>query len=109
MNNDGHAAELFHSLSDANRLAIVRRLSRGEARVKDLVEETGLAQSTVSAHIACLRDCALIEGTPVGRQTSYRIIEPGLIALLAVAEQLLDSTGHPVHLCEKHHLEGPVA
>lgn len=49
------AVALFHSLSDPTRLTIVARLAAGEARVRDLVEQTGLAQSTVSAHVACLR------------------------------------------------------
>lgn len=44
-----NAVALFHSLSDGTRLAIVRRLAGGEARVADLVGELGLAQSTVSA------------------------------------------------------------
>ena len=51
------AVALFHSLSDATRLAIVHRLACGEARVLDLMAGLGLAQSTVSAHVACLRDC----------------------------------------------------
>lgn len=62
------AVALFHSLSDATRLAIVQRLAQGEARVADLVAELGMAQSTVSTHIACLRDCALVAGRPQGRQ-----------------------------------------
>ena len=45
------AVALFRSLSDAARLAIVRRLAGGEARVADLVSELGLAQSTVSERV----------------------------------------------------------
>ena len=62
----GAAEALFHSLSDGTRLAIVRRLAGGEARVADLIGRAGLAQSTVSAHVACLRDCGLVEGRPAG-------------------------------------------
>jgi len=65
------AVALFHSLSDSARLAIVRRLADGEARVVDLIGELGLAQSTVSAHVACLRDCGLVTGRPEGRQVFY--------------------------------------
>ena len=43
----GPAAALFRSLGDPARLAIVRRLAGGEARVTDLTSELGLAQSTV--------------------------------------------------------------
>ncbi len=54
------AACLFHGFSDASRLAIVRHLALGEHRVVDLTEHLGLAQSTVSKHLACLRDCGLV-------------------------------------------------
>ncbi|WP_202805960.1 ArsR/SmtB family transcription factor [Actinopolymorpha alba] len=93
------AVALFHSLSDGTRLAIVRLLAGGEARVADLVAELGLAQSTVSAHVACLRDCGLVEGRPEGRQVFYSLARPELLDLLAAAETLLAATGNAVALC----------
>ncbi|GHC86312.1 hypothetical protein GCM10007079_29550 [Nocardiopsis terrae] len=111
MNNDGcaervcpdpglSAAEaLFHSLSDSTRLAIVQRLARGEARVTDLVEQLGLAQSTVSKHVSCLRDCGLVDGRPEGRQVFYSLSRPELMDLLSAAETLLAATGRAVALC----------
>lgn len=96
------AVALFHSLSDGTRLAIVRRLAQGEARVADLVGELGLAQSTVSAHVACLRDCNLVEGRPQGRQVFYSLTRPELMDLLASAETLLAATGNAVALCPNY-------
>ena len=93
------AVALFHSLSDSARLAIVRRLADGEARVVDLIGELGLAQSTVSAHVACLRDCGLVSGRPEGRQVFYSLTRPELLDLLASAETLLAATGNQVALC----------
>lgn len=93
---------LFRSLSDAARLAIIRRLASGEARVADLVHELGLAQSTVSAHVACLRDCDLVVGRPEGRQVFYRLAHPELLDLLAAAETLLAATGNAVALCPNY-------
>lgn len=93
---------LFRSLSDAARLAIIRRLASGEARVADLVHELGLAQSTVSAHVACLRDCDLVVGRPEGRQVFYRLAHPELLDLLAAAETLLRATGNAVALCPNY-------
>uniref|UniRef100_UPI003F49782A ArsR/SmtB family transcription factor n=1 Tax=Nonomuraea bangladeshensis TaxID=404385 RepID=UPI003F49782A len=92
------AAALFHSLADENRLRIVQRLARGEARVVDLVAELGLAQSTVSKHLACLRDCDLVDYRAEGRQSFYSLTRPELMDLLASAEQLLAATGHAVTL-----------
>lgn len=93
------AVALFHGLSDRTRLAIVRRLAHGESRVADLVAELGLAQSTVSAHMACLRDCGLVTGRAQGRQMFYALARPELLDLLAAAETLLEATGNAVALC----------
>lgn len=93
------AASLFRSLADPTRLAIVRRLAVGETRVTDLVAELGLAQSTVSAHLACLRDCGLVDGRPVGRQSFYFLTRMELMDVLRSAEALLAATGEAVDLC----------
>lgn len=101
---EGHGAAeaLFHSLSDGTRLAIVRRLALGEARVADLVAHLGLAQSTVSKHVTCLRECGLVDGRPEGRQVFYSLIRPELLDLLASAETLLAATGQAVALCPNY-------
>ena len=99
------AVALFRSLSDGTRLAIVRYLAAGEARVADLVGHLGLAQSTVSAHVACLRDCGLVDGRPQGRQMFYSLARPELTRLLATAETLLAATGKAVALCPNYGTE----
>lgn len=96
------AVALFRSLADPTRLAIVRWLAQGEARVADMTEALGLAQSTVSAHVACLRDCALVSGRPQGRQMFYALARPELLDLLASAEMLLAATGATVALCPNY-------
>lgn len=93
------AVALFRSLGDETRLTIVHELARGERRIVDLTRTLGLAQSTVSAHVACLRDCGLVDGRAVGRQTLYRLLHPQLLTLLSSAEQLLAATGNAVDLC----------
>jgi ArsR family transcriptional regulator len=98
----GPAVALFHSLSDATRLSIVQKLAHGEARVVDLMRATGMAQSSVSAHVACLRDCGLVTGRPEGRQVFYSLAQPELLDLLSSAEQLLTATGNAVALCPNY-------
>lgn len=93
------AVALFHSLADRTRLAIVRRLADSEARVVDLTRELGLAQSTVSKHLACLRDCGLVDYRAQARQSFYSLTRPELIDLLVSAEALLAATGEAVALC----------
>lgn len=90
---------LFRSLGDPARLAIVMRLADGEARVVDLTRGLGLAQSTVSKHLACLRDCRLVDFRAEGRQSYYSLTCPELLDLLRSAESLLARTGEAVALC----------
>ncbi len=99
-------AALFNSLGDRSRLAIVRALAAGELRVTDLVALLGLAQGTVSGHLACLRDCGLVTARAQGRQMFYSLAHPQLLDLLAAAEALLALTGDKVELCPNY---GPAA
>ena len=93
------AVVLFRSLGDPTRLAILQHLTAGEVRVVDLAAALGLAQSTVSTHLACLRDCGLVVGRPQGRQMFYALTRPELMDLLASAETLLAAAGTAVALC----------
>lgn len=99
----GVAAALFHGLSDPSRLAIVQHLTLGEHRVRELTEHLGLAQSTVSAHLACLRECGLVSSRPQGRASVFSLTcTPQLLAVLAAAEQVLATTGYAVALCPNY-------
>ncbi|MCW2939619.1 MAG: Transcriptional regulator, ArsR family [Actinomycetia bacterium] len=68
----------------------------------DLVAELGLAQSTVSKHLACLRDCGLVDSRPVGRASMFCLAQPGLIGMLSCAEAVLAATGNAVALCPNY-------
>jgi ArsR family transcriptional regulator, cadmium/lead-responsive transcriptional repressor len=99
------AAALFRSLGDPTRLAILRQLAAGPARVIDLVEAVGLAQSTVSKHLACLRDCGLVASDPVGRASLFRLSQPALLKVLTCAETVLEATGQAVALCPNYGMD----
>lgn len=94
------AACLFHGFSDPSRLAILRHLSLGEHRVVELTEHLGLAQSTVSKHLACLRDCGLVSSRPQGRASMFSLTHAeAMLDLFSAAERLLELTGDAVVLC----------
>ena len=99
------AAALFRSLGDPARLVIVRRLALGPARVTDLTAALGLAQSTVSKHLACLRDCGLVTSEPAGRASVFRLAQPALADMLTAAEQVLAASGNAVALCPEWGLD----
>ena len=96
------AVSLFHGLSDPTRLGIICYLSVREHRVIDLTEKLGLAQSTISAHLTCLRDCGLVTSRPQGRASLFTLSQdagPVLRNLLTAAEQLLIVTSDTIDLC----------
>ena len=68
----------------------------------DLTRELELPQSTVSSHLACLRDCALVNSRPEGRQMFYSLTHLELVVLLTAAEELLEATGERVALCPNY-------
>jgi ArsR family transcriptional regulator, cadmium/lead-responsive transcriptional repressor len=97
------AACMFRSLGDPTRLAIVRHLALGEHKVVELTAHLGLAQSTVSAHLACLRDCGLVSSRPQGRASMWSLTAAAeLMDVLAAAERLLAVTGDSVTLCPRY-------
>lgn len=102
------AACLFHGFSDPARLSILRHLTLGERRVVDLTAHLGLAQSTVSQHLACLKDCGLVTSRPEGRASMYSLSHPeAVLDLLAAAERLLSLAGDAVALCPTYGTNAP--
>lgn len=95
-------AKLFRGLGDGTRLAILQTLASGERRVTDLVTELGSSQSNISAHLACLKGCGLVEDRPEGRAVFYKIASARVFPLLEAAELLLADVGQQVDLCPVH-------
>lgn len=102
----GARAALFHALAEPTRLSLLEHLESGEHRVRDLVEHMHLAQSTVSTHLACLRDCGLVTVRSEGRASWFSLADPpGLASLIARAEALLDASGASLSLRHHEHEE----
>ena len=97
------AACLFRGMGDPSRMAILRHLLLGGHNVSELTDPLGLAQSTVSKHLACLRDCGLVESRPVGRASMFALTHPdAVLKVFAAAEELLAATGDAVVLCPNY-------
>lgn len=96
---DESQAALFHALSEPTRLALLQHLSTGEHRVRDLVDHLHLAQSTVSKHLACLRDCGLVTARSEGRASWFSLTDLArLTDVLAAADALLGAAGTSLSL-----------
>lgn len=98
------AAALFHSFGDPSRLVILQHLQLGEHRVVDLIRHLGLSQSTVSKHLACLKDTGMVVARAEGRASFYSLKHPeAVVGILSAAEKMLALTGDAVKLCPLHH------
>lgn len=101
------AARMFRGFADPTRVAILLELLDGERRVADLVERVGGSQSNVSGHLACLRECGLVNDRPgERRQVFYRLASDEVAGLLQAAERLLSATGDAIELCANPLMDG---
>jgi DNA-binding transcriptional ArsR family regulator len=74
---------VYAALSDGSRRAMVERLSRGPASVKELAEPLTMSLPAVMQHLKVLEESGLVRSQKVGRVRTCRL-EP---AALAPAEQ----------------------
>lgn len=68
-------SRIFKTLSDETRLRIISLLSNGELCVCDLMAALDLPQSTVSRHLATLRNTGLVEDRRQGVWMYYRLTD----------------------------------
>lgn len=67
------AVERLRALADATRIRILMRLREGECSVNELSACLGVAQPSVSKHLALLRQAGLVRLRPEGAHSLYSI------------------------------------
>ena len=95
-------AKLFRGFGDSSRLSILEALLEGPLPVGALVEATGLSQSNVSNHLACLRDCGLVTARREGRSVIYSLSDDRVGELLHLAGGLLADVARGVFQCTRY-------
>ncbi len=81
-------AGLFRGFAEPSRLRILMALRDGEKSVSELCDATGLTQSNVSNHLACLLGCRIVTREARGRFAWYRLAGDRVEALLALGEEI---------------------
>lgn len=66
-------ASVCKGLAYPKRLLLINALRDGERSVMDLCDETGIAQTNASQHLAVLRDKGLVEARRDGRRVYYSL------------------------------------
>ncbi len=82
-------AQLFRALGHPIRIRILELLTEGERTVGELQAALALDSSGTSQHIAALRHQGLVESRRDGTSIHYRIRDPRVSQLLAVAKEIL--------------------
>ena len=80
-------ADVFKALSNPNRLLIVDALSAGERCVAELTELVGLDMSTVSNHLAVLRNAGLLADERRGTQVFYALKTPCVMNIFCCLDE----------------------
>jgi DNA-binding transcriptional ArsR family regulator len=84
-------AQLFRVLGHPVRIRILELLSDGERTVGDLQGQLELDSSGTSQHLGALRQLGLLDARRECTSVYYRIKDPRVSQLLAVARQILTS------------------
>ena len=84
-------AQLFRVLGHPVRIRILELLTDGERTVGDLQAALSLDSSGTSQHLAALRQQGVLESRRAGTSVYYRIRDPRVSQLMAVAKQILTS------------------
>ncbi len=71
-------ADRFRGLADTTRIRILVRLQSGECNVSTLASELGVAQASISKHLAVLRQLGFILVRREGVQAFCSIRDPAL-------------------------------
>lgn len=78
MLNHQSADRVFHALADANRRAIVERLTRGPATVSELARHLGVTVAATVQHLQVLEASELVRSEKAGRVRTCQIDPSGL-------------------------------
>lgn len=83
-NNAAEAAGFLKGLASPHRLLILCQLMEGEKNVTELIEATGLAQTSMSQHLSKLKDEHIVTFRRDHRTLYYRINNEAVLSIMAV-------------------------
>jgi DNA-binding transcriptional ArsR family regulator len=93
-------ARFFDGLADAARLALLDALRDGERTARDAAAASGLSPSNASKHLACLRECGLVESRQDWRHVYYRLAE-GVSRILDANDAFIEQVADRIAACQR--------
>lgn len=89
-------ARIIKSLAHPTRLFIVEELARGERCVRDLTAQIGADISTVSKHLATLRQAGILYDEKRGNQVFYHLKLQCVMKMFECVEPILEATAREI-------------
>lgn len=94
--------KLFRGFADKSRFGVLETLRKGPRCVSELIRATGLSQSNLSMHLACLRECGLVRARRNGRFVHYELADQSVSQLLKAADQVLTRVAKRIEVCPRY-------
>ena len=82
-------ADFFKALAHPVRLQVIEYLKDGEASVGKLAQELGVEQSSLSRHLAVLRDLGVLEARQEKKSVYYTLHDHDIFKVLRPIAELL--------------------
>ncbi len=84
-------AHIIKAMAHPSRLLILEELARGRRCVAELTALVGSDVSTVSKHLAVLREAGIVEGHRSGAQVHYTLRVPCVLNFFGCVEAVMRS------------------
>jgi DNA-binding transcriptional ArsR family regulator len=91
--NATRACDVLKAIANGARLMLVCQLAGGDKSVGELQASVGLSQSSVSQHLALLREHHVVSARRHGQQVYYGLASPEVAALIKTLHE---------QFCTKH-------
>ena len=75
-------ASLLKHMANPQRLVLLCRLREGEASVSELIGLCDLSQSSISQHLARMREAGLVQTRRENTTIHYRLTDPNTLAVI---------------------------
>ncbi len=85
-------AKIIKAMAHSTRLLIVEELAKSEHCVCELTEMIGADVSTVSKHLAVLKNVGIVWNEKRGNQVYYRLRTPCILNFFGCVESVLETT-----------------
>ncbi|MBM3494891.1 MAG: winged helix-turn-helix transcriptional regulator [Armatimonadetes bacterium] len=82
-------AQIIKAMAHPSRLMMIDELAKGERCVCDLQKVVGADMSTVSKHLAVMRNAGIVEDRKAGLQVFYRLRVPCIIQFFGCVEAVM--------------------